>query len=97
MSTFLGMCCVIGGILVLVGVLIGLAPLRPSSSSGRGRSFDYNRVHGKYRVLYPDGQLSQPFMYDVACDYRNIFGGSIVPLEYKATNDPTLRQKARKL
>ena len=46
--------------------------------SGRDRSVDYNRLHGKFRVLYPDGERSQRMCWDVACGYAEIFGGSVV-------------------
>jgi len=46
-------------------------------------SIDWYRIHGLFRVLYPDGQLSQPFSFWVARDYREIFGGKIVSRWYK--------------
>ena len=33
---------------------------------------------GKFRILYPDGVLSQGFTYKVARDYQKIFGGRII-------------------
>lgn len=41
-------------------------------------TMDWHRRHGSFYVLYPDGQRSQPFTYDVACDYRQIFGGEVI-------------------
>jgi hypothetical protein len=33
---------------------------------------------GKFRVRYPDGEISQPFSWKAAKDYRDIFGGEII-------------------
>lgn len=49
--------------------------------SGRDASLAYNRLHGKHQVRYADGKLSQPFCYDVACDYASIFGGTVEQIE----------------
>ncbi len=45
---------------------------------GADRGIYYNWSYGKYRVVYNDGMRSQPFCFDVACAYRNIFGGRVV-------------------
>lgn len=45
--------------------------------SGRGRSRDFNREHGKYCVIYPEGLKSEPMCHDVAKDYAKIFGGKV--------------------
>jgi hypothetical protein len=44
---------------------------------GDGESRDYNRMYGKWIVLYPDGLKSERMCFDVAKGYRNIFGGTI--------------------
>jgi hypothetical protein len=41
----------------------------------------WHRFNGQFRVLYLDGNFSQPFTYAVACDYAKIFGGRVVPKE----------------
>jgi len=45
---------------------------------GKNRCVAFNRAKGKYRVLYNDGVKSIPMCYDVAFDYSNIFGGSVI-------------------
>lgn len=35
-------------------------------------------MHGWWRVLYPDGKLSQRFYWATARNYRAIFGGKVV-------------------
>ena len=50
---------------------------------GAGRSLDYNREHGRFQVVYPDGMKSQRFCWDVAKTYRSLFGGKIVKAERK--------------
>ncbi len=47
---------------------------------GEGRGLDFNRHHGMFQVRYPDGMLSQRFCWDVANNYKNIFGGIIVSI-----------------
>ena len=44
---------------------------------GNRESRDYNHCYGKWRVIYPDGFISEAMCYDVAKDYREIFGGKI--------------------
>ena len=44
---------------------------------GNGESRDYNRMYGRWRVIYPDGLKSERMCFDVAKGYRNIFGGTI--------------------
>lgn len=39
---------------------------------------DNHRRKGKFRVKYPDGEISQPFDYKTAKDYRDIFGGKVI-------------------
>lgn len=43
--------------------------------SGRGCLFGWSMPQ-RWRVRYIDG-MSQPMAYDVACDYAEMFGGSI--------------------
>jgi hypothetical protein len=45
-------------------------------------SLDTHRVHGRYRVLYNDGFLSQPFMPQIAKFYAEHFGGKVVARNY---------------
>jgi hypothetical protein len=50
---------------------------------------DWHRRNGQFRVLYTDGNFSQPFTWQVACDYRKIFGGRVVPKEaYEQAGKP---------
>lgn len=49
--------------------------------SGADRSRDFNRLYGEYRVIYPDGLRSEPMCFDVAENYRKIFGGQVVEKE----------------
>ena len=65
----------------ILAVLIFLCFCGPNSSCGG--SLDSHRRYGRYRVLYDDGQLSQPFSLGVARDYAKIFGGRVVPRSYK--------------
>ena len=44
---------------------------------GLYRSWDYNRLNGRWCVRYPDGELSIRMCRDTATSYRNIFGGKI--------------------
>jgi hypothetical protein len=37
-------------------------------------------LYGKFRVKYPDGQISVKFSYKTAKDYKEIFGGEIIEL-----------------
>ena len=41
-------------------------------------SLDDHRLYGQYRVLYNNGQLSQPFHYETAKFYAEYFGGKVV-------------------
>lgn len=51
--------------------------IRPDN--GRGQSLNWNRLNGKWRVLYSDGKYSQPFTRAVASDYAELFDGKVVP------------------
>jgi hypothetical protein len=42
-----------------------------------GILFDHY-MHGKFRVKYPDGKISQRFSWRVAKEYKAIFGGEII-------------------
>jgi len=45
--------------------------------SGAGESRDYNRMYGKWHVIYPDGLVSENMCLDVARSYANIFKGRV--------------------
>lgn len=45
-------------------------------------SLDAHREVGRFRVLYNDGFLSQPFMPETARFYAEDFGGKVVPRDY---------------
>ena len=49
------------------------------ANKGRDKSIEHNRIHGEYRVMYPDGLISQPMCRDVAEDYVKIYGGKVIP------------------
>lgn len=42
-------------------------------------SMGWHSAYGKWQVRYPDGKVSQPFSRKVAEDYREMFGGEIIP------------------
>lgn len=50
---------------------------------------DSTRYHGlldrarnrDYQVIYPDGKRSVAMPYGNACDYRDIFGGTVVKVD----------------
>ncbi len=46
-------------------------------------SLGWHHAYGRFRVLYPDGKLSQPFTYWVARSYCKIFGGKVVWKNYE--------------
>ena len=46
----------------------------------------WHRLNGKWRVIYPSGEKSQPFTKRVAKDYRDIFGGVIERVPNKTPN-----------
>lgn len=66
--------------LILGFIYLVLTPFMPESERSRtfNESLDYNRRNGKYRVQYPDGQVSQPFVYDTAKTYAEMFGGKVI-------------------
>lgn len=44
---------------------------------GRGHSMDWHRRNGTHRVIYSDGQRSQPMSRQVAKDYASMFDGRV--------------------
>jgi hypothetical protein len=70
------------GAIIIIGILLLLAMAGAGpdlGGDGRDHTLDWNRRNGQYRVLYPDGEVSQTFTWEVARDYREIFGGKVVP------------------
>lgn len=51
--------------------------------SGEGRSIDYNRRYGKYRVVYKDGSVTHLMCFDAAIGYYDLYGAEIVKVIYK--------------
>ena len=48
-----------------------------------GSSLEEHRIYGLWRVIYPDGKVSQAFGNLVVRDYAEMFGGEVV-----SRNDP---------
>jgi hypothetical protein len=71
-GTILALFCIGGPMLILVVASF-------SEPSGRNCSRDHNAIHGRWRVRYNDGKLSEPMCKDVAEDYASIFGGTVIP------------------
>lgn len=46
--------------------------------SGRDHNEDYNVIHGKFYVIYKDGQRSRNACLDVCKDYAEMFGGVVI-------------------
>jgi hypothetical protein len=69
-------------ILVMAFVVIPAAIFLSKPDDGGEHSMGYNRIHGKYRVLYEDGQVSQPMLHQTAKDYASMFNGKVVPRTY---------------
>jgi hypothetical protein len=68
--------------IVAVAIFLFLAAMGAGPDldwDGRNHNLDWNRRNGQFRVLYPDGEVSQPFTWEVACDYREIFEGKVIP------------------
>jgi hypothetical protein len=59
-------------------LFLGLISSIPGRNDGRNESMFWHRFNGKFQVIYPDGQISQPFSREVARDYASIFGGVVV-------------------
>ncbi len=68
-------------IAVILAILIFLCFCGPNSEPTG--SLNTHRMYGQHRVLYEDGQLSQPFSLQVARDYAKMFNGKIVPRNYR--------------
>lgn len=65
----------IGVVAIIVLILLfGGAPERPEDDA----SLSYQRLHGDYKVRYPDGNYSQPFLRKTAYDYASMFGGKVI-------------------
>lgn len=45
---------------------------------GDDRSVADHRKKGKFRVKYRDGEISQPFSWRVANEYKEMFGGEVI-------------------
>lgn len=74
-------------VLTFVGAVVWVT-VRPHEPSGRDESFSFNAVYGKFRVRYPEGYYSQCFCKDLAEDYAEMFGGTVVPsTEYKTVKE----------
>lgn len=66
---------------ISVGLVVVLLVVFADSECGKASrkwSLDEHRARGKYRVRYREGGISQPFTYQVAKDYVDLFGGEIV-------------------
>lgn len=70
---------VIGTIIAVALVLLCFFEPAPNGEDLGGASVTTHRLYGKYRVLYPDGQISQPFDRSTARDYASMFGGKVIP------------------
>lgn len=68
-------------VLILV-VLMSMLGAGSSESSSEDCSLDTHRLKGRFRVLYEDGFLSQPFMIETAKFYAKHFGGTVVSRDY---------------
>lgn len=42
-----------------------------------GRDIPFYRQPKRFKLVYPDGQVSMPMAYDVACGYKEIYGGEV--------------------
>lgn len=51
--------------------------------SDESESLGTQYCHGQYRVLYPDGQLSQPFNLSTARSYASMFDGQVVSRNFR--------------
>jgi hypothetical protein len=70
------------GILFVIGwavALILLCLFPGPETDNDEHSVGWHRGHGRFRVQYPDGKISQPFTRKVAEDYAEIFGGKVIP------------------
>lgn len=69
-----------GGLIFLV--IVAAFFLAGSPRTSEDVCIATHRAEGRYRVLYNDGFLSQPFMRQTARDYAKMFGGRVVPRNY---------------
>lgn len=63
---------------VFVGIFV-IAMLIAGAGPEEEHTLGWHRRNGEWRVLYPDGQRSQPFSRKVAEDYAEMFGGKVIP------------------
>jgi hypothetical protein len=73
---------VIGILLFLFfgGVIVFSLFSEPDSDADNSEHLTgWHHAYGKWRVRYPDGKISQPFNRQVAEDYKEMFGGEIIP------------------
>lgn len=61
-------------VIIFAILLFGGTPERPEDDA----SLSYQRLHGDYKVRYPDGNYSQPFLRKTAYDYASMFGGKVI-------------------
>jgi hypothetical protein len=66
-----------------------------SGANSHNRSLADHYLHGWFRVLYPDGQVSQPFTFWTAWSYRKLFGGRIILRDSKAARARLNRPRKR--
>lgn len=73
----------IGGVLAFVALAVvmrmcaGGTEREPDEDEGE-HCIDWHRRNGGFQVVYPDGEVSQPFTFKVARDYQKLFGGAVV-------------------
>lgn len=64
--------------IVLVLAILVVFAVALSATTGNDVSCDEHRRRGWFRVLYRDGEVSQPFKFKTALDYCDMFGGRVV-------------------
>lgn len=62
---------------IVVAVIVVLM-FAGSNTLSEDCSIDTHRRYGQWRVLYPDGNVSQPFMRKTAESYARMFNGRVV-------------------
>jgi hypothetical protein len=70
------------GVFLVAVIIIGLCSPSDDYDPGENASIGWHRRNGQYRVLYSDGQYSQPFSYYTARDYAQMFNGVVVPKDH---------------
>jgi hypothetical protein len=65
-------------LMIVFSVLVVFAIALSATSGGGNMSMNEHRQRGWFRVLYRDGQVSQPFKFKTALDYCDMFGGRVV-------------------